>query len=175
MLLVFSVFLFCANASAQNLGTVHGRITDPSGAAVPGATVEIVGKATGARARRVADAGGAYEFADLNPGTYTIQVNQTGFKKLVRENVEVLRGLLDDCRSASRSRFHEPTGYGRGGVRSAAEYLRRHVRKSVQREQVKDLPFLARNVVSLLSLQPGVVSPANPIPTHWRWIDEQDG
>ena len=157
VLLAFSLFLFCANASAQNLGTVRGRITDPSGAAVPGATVEIVGKATETTRTTVADAAGAYEFADLNPGTYTIQVNQTGFKKLVRENVQVLvaSSTTADLRLEVGSMSQQVTVEA-----ASAPLLNTSDATSgnpFNEQQVEDLPFLARNIVSLLSLQPGVV------------------
>lgn len=156
-LLIVALFLFGATAEAQNLGTVHGRVTDATGAAIPGVTVEIVGKATEATRTTTSDAAGSYEFTDLNPGTYSINVSQTGFKKFVRENVQILvaSSTTADIRLEVGTMSQQVT------VEAAAAPLLNTADATTgnafNQDQVEDLPFLARNIVSLLSLQPGVV------------------
>ena len=157
VLSVVALLLTCGSALAQNLGSVHGRVTDPSGGAIPNATVEIVGKATEATRTTVSDATGSYLFTDLNPGKYTISVAQTGFKKFVRENVEVLvsSSTTADIRLEVGAMTQQVT------VEAAAAPLLNTADATsgnpFGEDQVEDLPFLARNVVNLLSLQPGVV------------------
>ncbi len=156
-LLIIALFLFGARAEAQNLGTVHGRVTDATGAAIPGVTVEIVGKATEATRTTTSDAAGSYEFTDLNPGTYSINVSQTGFKKFVRENVQILvaSSTTADIRLEVGTMSQQVT------VEAASAPLLNTADATTgnafNEDQVEDLPFLARNIVSLLSLQPGVV------------------
>jgi hypothetical protein len=75
-------------AVAQTLtGTVQGRIVDEQGGALPGATVT----ATGATGSRTVTTGpdGSYRFLGLNPGTYSIQVELTGFTTKRQDGVVV--------------------------------------------------------------------------------------
>lgn len=77
LLLVFSV----AASWAQSIvsGDITGTVTDPSGAIIPGASVTIKNSDTGASQTGTTNASGAYRFALLKPGRYTISVNQAGF------------------------------------------------------------------------------------------------
>ena len=80
-------------ASAQEFrGSISGRTTDNSGAAVPNATVVITNTATNSSAHITTDEGGAYTALYLTPGIYTVSVESKGFKKTVRNNIEVRVG-----------------------------------------------------------------------------------
>jgi len=70
-------------------GAIVGRILDPSGAVVPGASVQVVSKTMGTRVAIQTNEAGAYQASFLLPGAYEVVVEQTGFKKYVRETVEV--------------------------------------------------------------------------------------
>ena len=68
-------------ASAQTYtGTVTGIVSDEQGGALPGASVTLTGK-TGARTS-VTDARGEYRFTAVDPGSYEISVELTGFRPL---------------------------------------------------------------------------------------------
>jgi hypothetical protein len=69
-------------------GGVTGTVTDPSGAAVPNATVTLKNNDTGAAASVTSNDTGAYRFALLNPGSYTVSVAAPGFSG-VHQNVSV--------------------------------------------------------------------------------------
>src|SRR5262245_7349851 len=73
----------------QETGSITGQVTDPTGAAVPGAQVTIKNRATGAEFAPLTDAAGFYRAPQLPPGVYDISVAATGFSTLVREAVEV--------------------------------------------------------------------------------------
>jgi hypothetical protein len=82
--------LLATPAAAQNFrGSIEGRVTDRSDAAVPGATITITNKATNATSTTVSDERGNYAVPLLNPGTYKILVELASFKKVERDNVEV--------------------------------------------------------------------------------------
>src|SRR3984885_12008721 len=68
---------------AQSLvsGDLTGTVTDPSGAVVSGATVTLKSDATGATRTTTSNASGAYRFSLLQPGSYTITANASGFSK----------------------------------------------------------------------------------------------
>ena len=65
--------------SAQTTGTIEGRITEQSGAALPGVTVELAGpRLQGARVA-VTDTDGGYRFLSLVPGDYVVTATLAGF------------------------------------------------------------------------------------------------
>ncbi len=68
-----------ARAQSTTSGDVAGMVIDPSGAAIPGATVTIKSNATGATQSAQTDVRGNYRFALLPPGSYTVTVHQPGF------------------------------------------------------------------------------------------------
>ena len=70
-------------------GGIRGTILDPTGAVIPRANVAVVNVATGATFRTESTAVGNYNIASLRAGTYQVEVEHPGFKKLVRENVKV--------------------------------------------------------------------------------------
>ncbi|MBV8070125.1 MAG: TonB-dependent receptor [Acidobacteriaceae bacterium] len=88
-----SVVLFAATASmyAQAVtGSVLGTVTDPSGAVVANAKVSLTNIGTGIVRNEQTNASGNYTFADIPEGNYTVTVEATGFKKDVRQSVNVL-------------------------------------------------------------------------------------
>ncbi len=70
-------------------GTIVGKILDPSGAAIPGASVEVTHKAMGTKLNVVTNEAGLYQAPYLIPGLYQIAVEAPGFKRYVREGIEV--------------------------------------------------------------------------------------
>src|SRR5215471_13400242 len=78
------------SVSAQDFrGQITGRISDPSGARLPGVTVTITNVATNVATPTTTNGEGEYAIPFLTPGTYTVTVELSGFKKVVREGVEV--------------------------------------------------------------------------------------
>lgn len=71
----------------QTKGTIGGTVTDTTGATVPGAKVTVTGQ-TGERTETTNDRG-VFRIENLIPGTYTVKVEQTGFKSAVANNVTV--------------------------------------------------------------------------------------
>jgi hypothetical protein len=70
---------------------VHGQISDPSGAAVPGARVAAV-SATGQAKLGVVHPDGTYDIQGLTPGTYTVKARAKGFDMFEQPNVQVAAG-----------------------------------------------------------------------------------
>ena len=68
-----------APGRAQSSGSLRGTIKDPTGATVGKAIVKLVGDKTGARKEVPASDAGVFEFKDLDPGMYTIEVVAPGF------------------------------------------------------------------------------------------------
>src|SRR5216684_8726984 len=70
-------------------GSIRGTVEDPSGAVVAGARVTALHVGTGVETSTTTTDAGNYNIPQLPPGTYTVSAEQTGFKKLVQENVLV--------------------------------------------------------------------------------------
>src|SRR5438128_1592300 len=59
--------------------TLQGRVLDPSGAVIPGATLELLDLNKGARSTTVSDASGHYSFAQIPYGSYSLTAKMAGF------------------------------------------------------------------------------------------------
>ena len=75
-------------------GGIVGTVMDPSGAVIPGASVAVTKVDTGVSYPTVSTGAGNYGVPGLRAGTYMIEVEQPGFKKLIQENVVVTIGLV---------------------------------------------------------------------------------
>jgi len=69
---------FCQ--SMGSAGTVRGKVTDPSGAAIPGATVSLSNDLTLYRREVVTPASGEFQFANIPPNVYHLEINAPGFE-----------------------------------------------------------------------------------------------
>jgi hypothetical protein len=93
-LIAAALLLACAaSARAQGMGSIFGKVTDSSGAVMPGVTVTVTG--TGLLVPRVAVSTetGAYEFPNIPIGTYAVSFELQGFKKATRPNILIVAGF----------------------------------------------------------------------------------
>lgn len=70
---------------AQNVGSLHGTVLDKSGAAIPDAQVTATEISTDSSRTTKTDSTGAFNFAQVNPGTYHLQIEKPGFKVYLTE------------------------------------------------------------------------------------------
>src|SRR5271157_6008301 len=76
-------------AQTASTGTVLGLVTDPTGAVVPGATVELEDAATKAVRSMTTNTAGRYVFVALPPGTYSVRATARGFQQAEVASVAV--------------------------------------------------------------------------------------
>ncbi len=90
----FAVFLATATMAMAQIGTstMTGRVTDASGAIVPNTTVTVVQKATNFTFNATTNEDGIYRVLSLQPGTYRVTFEAAGFKKAIRDEVELRTG-----------------------------------------------------------------------------------
>lgn len=84
------LFLFCvclAGVARAQAPSLRGVVTDPSGASIAGAQVQVRG--AGVTTSTKTDAEGSYVFSTLKPGAYTVRVSAPGFSAVQREKVQV--------------------------------------------------------------------------------------
>jgi hypothetical protein len=90
--------LLCAGAAGalcqaqESRATIIGRVTDPTGAVVAGAAVRATNAATNAPVSSKTNEGGNFEIPYLLPGSYQVTVEMTGFKRAVRDGIELRVG-----------------------------------------------------------------------------------
>ncbi|MGH9721460.1 MAG: carboxypeptidase-like regulatory domain-containing protein, partial [Bryobacteraceae bacterium] len=85
------IVLFSAGlcSAQESRATIIGRVADPSGAIIAGATVRAVNAATNAPVTSTTNDQGSYEIPYLLPGSYRVTVEMKGFKRAVRAGIEL--------------------------------------------------------------------------------------
>src|SRR6202140_262833 len=152
MLLLFSVFVLAQSTTGRILGTV----TDPSGAAVAGATVVVTDVQRGTSRTVTTDQSGSYAVPDLQPGTYEIRVEVKGFKTVQRPSVQI------EVATDVRADFTLQTGQVTETVTITEESPLLNTTSStlggtLSNKEINDLPLNGRNYENLLQLRPGVM------------------
>ena len=165
-------FLLPLTASAQAIkGTLLGNVTDTSGAAVPNANVVITETRTGVSATATANAAGYYVFTNLQDGVYRVEASLTGFKKIVRDNVEV------KVNTTLRTDLALEVGNVTDTVTITTEAPllqtdRADTGRLLDAKQVAELPLgFNRNFQALLVTVPGATRPTRP---HSEFFNPQD-
>ncbi len=91
--LLSSLLILAGTSEAQDFrARLTGRVLDPSGTAIPGASVELQSLGTGAVIRTTTNQEGIYTFLYLNPGTYSLKAGAGGFKTYERTNLVLQTG-----------------------------------------------------------------------------------
>src|SRR5579875_2969437 len=86
-LVCFSISLSAFGQSDR--GILTGTVTDPQGAVIPNASIEITNTQNGARYQTSTTSTGNYTMPSLPVGTYTLTVEVPGFKKFMRQGIQI--------------------------------------------------------------------------------------
>jgi hypothetical protein len=88
--LIFAFVVFACLLPAQEFrSTITGRVTDPSGSAVPKAKIEVRNSDTGSKFDTVSGPDGYYTVPFLTPGPYQVSVEAAGFKRFVHTGIQI--------------------------------------------------------------------------------------
>lgn len=136
--------------------SITGRIVDSKQAILPGATVTVTNEDTGVSQSQTTTDSGVYAFASLPVGTYTVTVEQAGFKKFqqTHNSLEVGTPLTVDAVLEVGQVSEVVT------VQGGAEQLQTAnatIGNVVEQKAIEALPLNGRNPLTLLLLEPGVV------------------
>ena len=140
---------------AQSTSQLNGTAFDPSGATVPGATITLTDAATGLRRSTTSSSAGLYQFLDVPPGNYQLQASAKGFAPFQASDVT----LVVKTPSTINIKFQLAGVAESVTVQDLAPLINRtdaSLGNTVDQDQIAQLPIADRNVVQLLSLQPGV-------------------
>jgi hypothetical protein len=162
--------LVCAPLFAQgNQGTIQGSVFDQTGGAIAGATVTIIDTTRGFARPLTVDTAGAYNAANLTPGTYTVRGEAKGFQTVERPNVlvEVGQNIRVDLTLQPGAQTQTITVTSEVPAVNTTDST---LGGTVNNQQISDLPLNGRNFQRLLLLRPGpwatsAAAPASRAPT----------
>ena len=136
-------------------GSVVGSVRDPSGAAVPNATITLTSDATAVARTSVTNTSGEYQFAAVLPGTYSVKAVAQGFAAQIEKNIEVhvqsrpsidftlkVGDVAEVLQVESQTPLLQTQSADVGGV--------------VQEKQIRDLPLNGRRYADLALLEAGI-------------------
>ena len=158
--LFFLAFLFTAclpNAAWGQFdsASVLGTIKDPSGAAIPSATVQLLNTAKGVTTARETDGNGDYEFTNVQPGDYSITVTAPGFEKAETDRFTVTVGARQRVALVLKVGA-EAQSVVVSGAASQLETDTSDRGETVQSREIVNLPLNGRSYADLSTLVPGV-------------------
>jgi hypothetical protein len=148
---------FTALLRAQSTNaSLAGRITDPSKALIADAKVAAISAGTNLRYETITNVSGGYYLANLPPGAYRIEIEKTGFKKLVKPDVilhvqDTLAIDLEMTLGVASDTVTVEAGSSLANTESGT------VSTVVDRTFVENLPLNGRSFQTLIMLTPGVV------------------
>jgi hypothetical protein len=145
-------------AAAQQFATsvVRGRVTDSSGAALPGVTVTAIHAATNTEYRAVSGPAGDYVVTAVRPGQYSVRFELAGFSRTERTGVlvEVSQEGRVDASLAPGAISEVVTVQGDASI---VETSNATVKTVVDSRRIVGLPLNGRNALQLQALTPGAV------------------
>ena len=163
---LFLISLVSVVLAQTFFGSLVGSVTDATGASVPNAAVTVINDGTSERRTAQTDSAGNYQFVNLVPGTYRLEVEKSGFRRLTRDQIQIQ--VQASVRVDAALQVGEVTQTLE--VTSAVPLLQTeqaNLSQVVEGRAIQDMALNGRNVLNLVGLVPGVVpqgsSSGNPM------------
>jgi hypothetical protein len=153
---------FAALLTGQvNKSNLTGIVRDTSGAAIPAVSIKLTNVDTGVGRTERSDATGFYRFTLVDRGRYRLEAEQSGFKRFVQDNVELLTGETTTVDIAlTLGEVAESVT-----VTGDAALLRTEtgaLGTTVNTQVINELPLIGRNPYVFLTLSPGIQYTGSP-------------
>jgi hypothetical protein len=155
LIVIMALIALAPPATAQQRASLIGRIVDPDGLALPGATVTVLNQNTGFTRDVVTAETGGFAVPNLDPGTYTVTVEMPSFNSMKRSDLVLtagqevsvefklqLGGLREAVEVTGQAPLVEKTSNQLGG--------------SLSQREIQDIPSNFRNFTALTQLIPGM-------------------
>jgi len=141
-------------AFGQATSTFNGRVVDQGDAVLPGVTVTVTNTATGVVRTSVTNADGQYFLPGLEPGTYQVKTELTGFAESLRDNVRlgINATITIDFKLALAGLNETLTVTGEAPLIEATQSK---VANTIQTTELQNLPMITRTISGMLELLPG--------------------
>jgi len=159
--IMIAMLLISATMAFGQSSSLSGTVIDPQGNAVAGATITATNVATGAARAATSSKEGAFQIPQLAPGTYRVRAEERGFASVMLEDVQVLVNTPVTLNIAFKQVGAVSETVTVQGGESVINTTDATIGNTFDSTKVLSLPLLSRNVVGLLSLQPGVTATIN--------------
>ena len=161
--LALSALLVSAAAAQSNSinGTLHGQITDPTGAPIPGATVTVRNTLNGFVRDITTDGDGRYIAPNLPLGTYSVTAASASFAPLTQAGIVLVAGsditIDESLKAGSVATTVDVTSEA-----PIIEVTRTDLSRTISTAETQNLPLTSRNPYNFILFQPGVTGHPNP-------------
>src|SRR5438132_429043 len=152
--------LNCVPSFAQFTSAIEGTVSDPSGAALPSATVTVRNEETAAVQTVTTTGAGYYRVPALPSSIFTVRVTAPGFKTKVQKHVRVQAAETKTVNLAMELGATE-TEVTVAAETPVIETSQGRVSGMIEESKIKDLPLSGRNFYTLVVLTPGVTGLAS--------------
>src|ERR1043166_5483732 len=159
-LLSICLLLAAITASAQETtGSLRGTVVDVNGAVVSGANVTVKNDATGISQTKQTSGDGLFEFTKLSPGSYTVTVEATGFKRSVNKDVSVKIGIVNPLDVKLEAGNVSETVTITGNTEEIVQRDQSQISTTIDTQRIAELPSNAAGagLDTLALLAPGVI------------------
>jgi len=148
-------FLTAAPLLAQQQASISGKLVDPDGLVLPGATVTVTEQNTGFSRNVVTAETGAYAVPNLTPGTYTVTIEMPGFGTLKRTDILLTAGseMVLDLKMQVGGVQEQVTVTGQSPL---VERTSNKIGGTLSRKEIEEVPSNFRNFTALTQLIPGM-------------------
>ncbi|HWW74370.1 MAG TPA: carboxypeptidase-like regulatory domain-containing protein, partial [Pyrinomonadaceae bacterium] len=148
--------LFAAAHAQTGTSAVRGTVADAQGNVVPGASVTLADPSTNQTRTQVTTEDGHFSFDLITPGTYRLEAEAKGFKKVVLTDVRALVAKpVDVSVTLEAGNLAETVTVSANTAEALVNTQDASLGNNFVSEQITQLPLEARNVNALLTLQPG--------------------
>ena len=175
-ILALALLIEAAAVAQEFRGRVQGVVTDASGAVIPGASLHLKNIGTGVELTRTSNEQGLYVFDYVDPGTYSLTAEITGFKKFVQPNLLVQqRGDVTVDPKMEMGAISESITVE--GTPVALQFNTATRDLTIETKMVRELPSITRNPWQLAALDPTILNRGSTIetqPYHHRTANEMD-
>jgi hypothetical protein len=158
LVLIVGLVLGCAAIARgqSTYGSIQGTVTDGTGAAVPSAKVTLKNKATAEVQIVTTGDAGLYSFVNLDPGSYELDAEMAGFKRVTENDVIV------EVQQATRADFVLQIGQASETITVTSQSPLLQAETSslgqvVETRNANELPLNGRNIFNLVEVAPSVV------------------
>jgi Carboxypeptidase regulatory-like domain len=156
LFLILSALFPHGAAFAQNItSSISGTVADPTGAVVPNAKIDVRNNANGQRFSATTDSRGAYTITNIQPGSYTVSANASGFQAETQSDVIVDPNIGRQVNFALKTGSSTTTVTVEADV-NALQTESAAVGQLVNSEQVKSIALNGRNPIYLSQLEAGI-------------------
>lgn len=160
--LVFLLLLFCAAGWAQTSG-VSGTVADPSGAAIPGATVTIQHPAGTWQESCFTGEDGSFAVLVPSPGIYRLQISAPGFKPYLQASLKV-DGNTPLTLKAQLALASESTTVEVSAETLQIDLSSTQAGEAIAAKQITSVPLNGRSFTDLIGIQSGIVPTSSQQP-----------